>query len=164
METEQRSLVSNRVMEISVGAFIFALGVLLIYDAQRLGTGWADDGPKSGYFPFYIGLILCFCTVVAVIQGIRARNAAGTFVGRKQARLILAVLLPALVYVIAVRFLGIYVASALFIGAFMFWQGKFAWFKCVAVGVLVSICLFLMFEVWFTVPLPKGPLEALFGY
>jgi putative tricarboxylic transport membrane protein len=151
-------------MEIAVGTLIFAVGVVLIYDAQRLGTGWGDDGPKSGYFPFYIGLLLCFSSVVSMFQGIRAPRANGAFVERGQAKLILAVLVPTIVFVIAVRLLGIYVASALFIGAFMAWQGKFAWFKCVAIGVLVSVCLFLMFEIWFKVPLPKGPLEALFGY
>jgi hypothetical protein len=99
-----------------------------------------------------------------MVQGFRAPRAAGIFVERGQARLILAVLIPTIVYVFAVRLLGIYVASALFIGAFMAWQGKFALLKCVVVGVLVSVCLFLMFEIWFKVPLPKGPLEALFGY
>ena len=164
MESDKRSLVSRRVMEIAVGTLIFAVGVVLIYDAQRLGTGWGDDGPKSGYFPFYIGLLLCFSSAISMFQGFRAPRAAGAFVERGQAKLILAVLVPTIVFVIAVRLLGIYVASAIFIGAFMAWQGKFAWFKCVAVGVLVSVCLFLMFEIWFKVPLPKGPLEALFGY
>ena len=164
MEPDKSGLVSTRVMEIAVGALILAVGVVLIYDAQRLGTGWGDEGPKSGYFPFYIGLILCFSSLVSIVQGVRAPTSAGAFVERGQAKLILAVLIPTIVYVIAVRLLGIYVASAIFIGAFMAWQGKFALLKCVVVSVLVSVCLFLMFELWFKVPLPKGPLEALFGY
>ena len=37
-------------------------------------------------------------------------------------------------------------------------------FKAAAVGVAVPFVLFLMFEKWFLVPLPKGPLEAWLGY
>jgi putative tricarboxylic transport membrane protein len=68
------------------------------------------------------------------------------------------------VYVLLIRYLGIYVASALFIGIFMRWQGRFGLVKIVLVSLGVSVCLFFMFEVWFKVSLPKGPLEALLGY
>jgi hypothetical protein len=164
MERDKNGLVSNRVMEVVAGALFFIVGAVLIYDANRLGIGWGDDGPRSGYFPFYIGLILCVSSVVAILQGVRARRAADAFVERGQAKLILAVLLPTILYVIVVRLLGMYVASAIFVGVFMAWQGKFALLKCLVVSVGVSVCLFLMFEIWFKVPLPKGPLEALFGY
>mgnify|MGYP006292105843 CR=1 FL=1 len=49
---------SYRSLEVVTAAFLFALGALLITDSRRIGTGWADDGPQAGYFPFYIGLIL----------------------------------------------------------------------------------------------------------
>ena len=164
MEPDKTGLVSTRVMEVVVAAMLFLAGAVLIYDANRLGFGWGDDGPRSGYFPFYIGLILCISSAVAAIQGFRSAGGREIFVERGQAKLILAVLIPTIVYVIAVRFLGIYVASMLFIAAFMAWQGKFKWPKCLAIGASVSVALFLMFEIWFTVPLPKGPLERMFGY
>ena len=164
MEPDKTGLVSTRVMEVVVAAMLFLAGAVLIYDANRLGFGWGDDGPRSGYFPFYIGLILCISSAVAAIQGFRSAGGREAFVERGQAKLILAVLIPTIVYVIAVRVLGIYVASMLFIAAFMAWQGKFKWPKCLAIGASVSVALFLMFEIWFTVPLPKGPLERMFGY
>ncbi|MEP7329744.1 MAG: tripartite tricarboxylate transporter TctB family protein, partial [Betaproteobacteria bacterium] len=152
------------VMEIAVGAFLFLLGAILIFDANRLGFGWGDDGPRSGYFPFYIGLILCASSAISVIRGVRAASASESFVETGQAKLILAVFIPTVIYTIAIDFLGIYVASAIFIAVFMVWQGKFTWFKSVGISVMVVVSLWLMFEVWFKVPLPKGPLEALFGY
>lgn len=164
MESDKQGLVSTRVMEIAVGAILFVLGLILIVDAIRLGTGWGDDGPKSGYFPFYIGLILCVSSAVSIYKGMRAPGAADAFVERGQARLIMAVLIPTIVYVVAIGLLGIYVASAAFIGVFMVWQGKFTWLKSALISVFVVIALWMMFEVWFKVPLPKGPLEALFGY
>jgi putative tricarboxylic transport membrane protein len=164
MESDKNGLVSTRVMEIFVGALLFAAGLVLIVDANRLGFGWSSDGPQSGYFPFYIGLILCFSSAMTIFLSLRDPAGKASFVERGQAKLILAVFLPTVVYVIAVRLLGIYVASAVFVGAFMAWQGKFRWAKCVTIAVSVAVALFLMFEIWFKVPLPKGPLEAMFGY
>jgi hypothetical protein len=78
--------------------------------------------------------------------------------------LVLSVFIPAVIYVAATYFIGIYVASAVFIGAFMYWHGRFAWTRIVPVSLSVPVSMFLLFEVWFLVPLPKGPLEALIGY
>ena len=41
---------------------------------------------------------------------------------------------------------------------------RFSWLKTIVISVGVSAALFWLFELQFTVPLPKGPLEARFGY
>jgi hypothetical protein len=74
------------------------------------------------------------------------------------------VALPTLVYVVLVAFIGIYVASALYIATFMLWQGKYRLLPALAISVGVPVALFLLFEIWFLVPLPKGPVEHLLGY
>jgi len=77
---------------------------------------------------------------------------------------VLVVLVPTIVFVLAIKFLGIYVASALFIAAFMRAMDRFSWLKTIVVSIGVSAMLFWLFELQFLVPLPKGPLEAMFGY
>jgi hypothetical protein len=72
--------------------------------------------------------------------------------------------IPMLVYVAGIALLGIYVASALLIAFFMIRHGRYRWPLTAAVSLGVPILLFLVFERWFLVPLPKGPLEALVGY
>ena len=157
--------VSTRTMEIVVAAVILLLGLVVIYDSRRVGAGWGDDGPQAGYFPFYIGLILCAASAWTLLRTLFAGKAdAGVFVTYKKLRLVMSVLIPSAVYVAAIYFIGIYVASAIFIGAFMYWHGRFRWSKIILVSVIVPVSMFLMFEVWFLVPLPKGPLEALIGY
>jgi putative tricarboxylic transport membrane protein len=156
---------STKAVEMIVASIIFLLGIVVVYDSHRVGSGWASDGPQAGYFPFYIGVIICIAGGWIVLQTLFGKAANTTaFIGAGKLKLVLAVLLPTVVYVIAIYFIGIYVASALFIGIFMRWQGKFTLTKIIPVSLGVSIVMFLMFEVWFLVPLPKGPLEALFGY
>lgn len=162
---KQHHGVSTRAVEIGVAAFTFILGVVVILDSRRVGAGWAEDGPQAGYFPYYIGIILCIASVWTLWRALfSANDFAGVFVSHRKFRLVLSVFIPAMIYVAATYFIGIYVASALFIGAFMYWHGRFPWIRIIPVSLGVPVAMFLLFEVWFLVPLPKGPLETLIGY
>jgi hypothetical protein len=88
------------------------------------------------------------------------RLAEKSFVSRESLKKILTVLVPTIVYVALIRWLGLYVASTLYIAYFMWRLGNYPWIKIVPVAVGVSVVFFLVFETWFHVPLPKGPLEA----
>ncbi len=145
--------------------FIFLVGVVMMIDNHRIGAGWAEDGPQSGYFPFRIGVILCLASLVVFARSLfgKERNRE-IFVPWSKFKLVLLVLVPTVLYVLAVDFIGIYVASALFIAAFMRVMDKYSWLKTIAVSVGINLVLFWLFEMQFLVPLPKGPLEALFGY
>jgi hypothetical protein len=161
---EGRAALRYRSAELAVAAFFFAIGAIVIYDSVRLGIGWADDGPRPGYFPFYVGLIICISALVNAVRAILAPAAKNkTFVEVGQLKMVLTVLVPTAIYVLAVTWIGIYVASTLFIAFFMRWLGKYAWWKAAAVSLGASVVFFVIFEKWFQVPLPKGPLESLLG-
>jgi putative tricarboxylic transport membrane protein len=161
---ENRAAFRMRGAEIAIALFFLALGALVIYDSVRLGIGWADDGPRAGYFPFYVGLIMCVSAAINLVRAVLAGAAKNkTFVEVGQLKLVLMMLVPTAVYVAAISWIGIYVASAVFIALFMRWLGKYAWWKVAAVSIGTTVAFFLIFEIWFQVPLPKGPLEAWLG-
>ncbi len=156
---------SHSHVEAIVAVLIFLVGVVMMVDNYKLGAGWAPDGPEGGYFPLRVGAILCAASVVLFVRALFGRNRNHkVFVAWERLRLVLMVLVPTLVYVAAVQFIGIYVASAIFVGAFMRVMDKRSWANVLLVSVGVSAALFWLFEVRFMVPLPKGPLEALLGY
>ncbi len=164
-EGANEKTVSTRTMDVIVAALFMALSVLVMWDSWRIGAGWASDGPEAGYFPFYVALIMFLSSAVTFVTNIVARTRDwSNFVGRSQLKLVLKVLVPTMVYVVLIGYLGIYVASAIFIAFFMAWLGRYPVQKVLPVAVLVPLLLFMMFEVWFLVPLPKGPLEAALGY
>lgn len=152
-------------MDAITSAIVFMVGIVMMVDNYRIGITWAVDGPESGYFPFYIGVILCIASAVLLVKSLFAphRN-RNIFVTWDRFRLVLMVLVPTAIYVLVIQLVGIYVASALFLAGFMRLLGKTGWLKTILVSVGVTVFLFWMFEVQFMVPLPKGPLEALFGY
>ena len=150
--------------EIGLALFFLALGGIVIYDSVRLGAKWADDGPQTGYFPFYIGLLIVLASVANLVAALAVRpEKERPFVEVGQLKLVLAVLVPTAIYVGLIGWLGIYVASAVFVAFFMRWLGKYPWWKAAAVSIGNSVVFFLIFEVWFKIPLPKGPLENLLG-
>jgi hypothetical protein len=158
----ERPATTVRTMELVVAGLLFLLGLLVIIDSQRLGSKWAEDGPQAGYFPFYIGLLICISCGVIFFRAM-ASKARKSFVSREAVVLVMKMLVPSIVYTVAIAFLGIYLASTIFIVGFMVWLGKYSWFKALATGIGVNVTFFLLFEVWFKVPLPKGPLEAALG-
>ena len=162
---EDQSTVTTRVMELVVAAALMVLAGVVMLDSVRVGIGWAFDGPEAGYFPFYVGLIMFLASAVTFGVNLIGRNAdTSNFVDRSALRLVVKVLVPTAVYAGVMYFLGIYVASAIYICFFMMWLGKYSIRKAVPVAIVIPLILFWLFEIAFLIPLPKGPLEAALGY
>src|SRR4249919_1388569 len=107
-----RAGISTRTVELAVAALIFAGGAVVVYDSYRLGSKWGSDGPQSGYFPFYIGLLICISSGINFAQVLMARRMdPEIFVAWGSFKLVLTVLIPAAVYVLGVKYIGIYLAS-----------------------------------------------------
>ena len=163
--------VTARTMEIATSlAFAFA-GAVAIWDSARLGAGWGADGPQSGYFPFWIGLLLVLASAANLLPVLRnARGEAAGEDGRpmfltwQQARTVATVFIPTAIYVAAIPVSGIYVASAILVAWFMVRLGGFALWRAAPAGLATAIVTFVVFEIWFLVALPKGPLEEFLGY
>ena len=159
-------VIQTRWVEAAVGLLIALLGILVVVDSHRVGAAWGDDGPQSGYFPNGIGWILIICGVWIAFQQVRRwrQDAATVFVSYADFKPVLAMFLPTIGYVALIWFVGIYVASAIFIAGFMTIQGKYKWFPTLCVSVGVPLVIFVLFEIWFLVPLPKGPIENMLGF
>ena len=152
-----------RTADLVTAAVLFALGGVVLLDAARLGFGWGTDGPQSGFFPFWMALLLVFNCAIILLQALR-RAPGGPFVTREQLRPVLKVLWPAAGMVLLTEFFGLYVASALYLGFYMRWVGRHSWSAVVVLALGVPLAVFLIFEQWFLVPMPKGPLESWLGY
>lgn len=164
-EAGDERVVGNRGPEIGMAIFLLAIGGLVVADSIRVGIGWADDGPRSGYFPFYVGLFLIASSGWTLLRALIGKSPLkGEFATREQLGLVFAVLVPMVAYVALIAGLGIYVASFLLIAYFMKRHGKYGWPVTAAVAAAVPIAFFLLFERWFLVLLPKGPLERALGF
>ncbi|MBF8670241.1 tripartite tricarboxylate transporter TctB family protein [Pseudomonas putida] len=162
-------LVTTRWVEIGLALFTAALGGIVMFASLAIGIGWDDAGPEAGYFPFYIGLLLSCASLGNLLLALLRRQAMNeAFVGRQAFRQVLAVFLPIAVYVTAMPFAGIYLASVLFIAWFM-WRARKAGQNHGRLTIALVACgsalaCYLIFAVWFKVPLEAGVLGDLASY
>jgi hypothetical protein len=154
---------SHRGVEIGVAAAMAVLALAGIYGSLQVGIRWGPEGPRAGFFPFYVSLIVLMSCVVNVLNIIRIQDRR-VFATWLQLRKVASVVLPTAIYVLIIPYTGIYLASALLIAAFMTWLGGYRWAVALPVAIVLPVFTFLMFEIWFLVPLPKGPLEIYLGY
>jgi hypothetical protein len=152
-----------RAADLATVGVLLATGALVLWDSVRLGMGWGTDGPKSGFFPFWLALILVGASVAIAVQAAR-RVGSGPFITREQTTPVLKTLLPAVGVVALMQFVGLYVACTVYLATYMCWIGRYRWWTGAAMGLGFSLVTFVVFERWFLVPLPKGPLENWLGF
>lgn len=166
-ETQKSAADSEVVLATRPAEVIIALGLCLfggvvVADSLRLGNGWAPDGPEAGFYPFYVGLVLCTASGWIALAGLR-KGSGPPFVRKLEARRVALVLVPSLAYGVGIFWLGMHVASLFFLVAFMRQLGQYSWLRSAATSAIIVACFFCLFELWLEVPLPKGPLEAWLG-
>jgi hypothetical protein len=164
-EPDSPAVTDTRVAEVVVSLLLVGLALLLGYDNWRTGIGWDSTGPQAGYFPFYLSVILGGASLYGLATTLLARNEASEiFVTRAQLRRVMAVFVPTLLFCLATQYLGLYVASFLLIAGFMRMVGRIALWKSLLTAFVFTALMFVTFDIAFDVIMPKGPLEAAFGY
>jgi hypothetical protein len=149
-------------VEMGVAGFMALLGIISVIGSLQVGIGWGAEGPKSGFFPFWIGLIVIGASVYNLVRAY-THGSRKLFASWFQITQVLKVVLPLTIYVGAIPWLGIYLASALLIAGFMRWIGRYGWPLILVISIGLPVLTYVTFEMWFLVPLPKGPLEELLG-
>jgi hypothetical protein len=155
---------SHRSVELSLAAAMAAFALIVIGGSMLVGYGWAFDGPQAGFFPFYIGLFILGASIVNFWNSWLEIPPREVFASWPQLRQVMSVVIPSAIYVVLVAWIGMYVASMLLIGVFMKWIGRYGWGMVVPIAIGVPVITFIVFERWFLVPLPKGPIEQWLGY
>src|SRR5476651_1000402 len=158
-------IVGTNAVEIAVYLMLLGVAMLLGFDNWRTGMGWASDGPQAGYFPFYLSVILAGASIFGLVTIFIAKTKdTDSFVTRDQLRRVMQVFVPTFLFCLFTQWLGLYVASFLLIAGFMWKVGRIAPWKSLVTSFVFTIAMFVTFEIAFDVIMPKGPLEALFGY
>jgi putative tricarboxylic transport membrane protein len=154
----------HRSVEIGVAVVMAVFALIIIAGSVQAGIGWGAEGPKAGFFPFYVGLIILGSSIVNFGAALADRSDHSLFAEWGQLGQVMSMLVPTALYVALIPWAGIYVSSALLIALFMRWLGNYGWGMVAAISIGVPVVTFAIFEKWFLVPLPKGPLEAALGF
>lgn len=161
--SDSPALIGTRWVELGLTLFTTLIGVVVMFGSIEQGIGWGDAGPEPGYFPFYIGLLLSAASVAnGVLTLVRWQALSVAFVSHSAFRQVLSVFVPIALFVGAMPFTGIYLASVVFIAWFMWRDTTRAkpYGKWMIAGVSLGAVLasYLIFALWFKVPLDAGPM------
>ena len=154
----------HRTVELALAAFMALFALVVIGGSMQVGFQWAFDGPQAGFFPFYIGLFILGASIVNFWHSWTEIPRDQVFASWGQLTQVMSVVIPSAIYVVLVPWIGMYVSSMLLIGVFMKWLGRYGWPMVLLVAVGVPVITFVVFERWFLVPLPKGPVEEWLGF
>ena len=153
----------QRQVEIGVVIATALFGIVVMIGSLQVGIDWGLEGPKAGFFPFYVGVVILISSAINLIRTFADTKSDWVFASWSQLRSVMSVLLPTAVYVGALPYLGIYFTSTILIGSFMKYLGRYSWLVTLAVSIGVPLAIYFTFEKWFLVPLPKGPIEDWLG-
>jgi hypothetical protein len=155
---------THRAVEMGVAVCTAAFAVIVIIGSLQAGIGWGVEGPRAGFFPFYLGLLILGGSTVNFAQVVSSKPSTNLFAEWRQLWKVLSVVIPTAIYVVSIKYIGIYAASVLLIGFFMRWLGRYHWIQVGAIAIGVPVVTFAIFEKWFLLPLPKGPIEEFLGF
>lgn len=154
---------SHKTLEMAMALLIGAFGLVVIFGSVKAGINWGAEGPRAGFFPFYVGVAIVAASVINFWHARRDEDGGRLFAEWGQLRQVMSVVVPTAIYVGSMPFIGLYVSSTVFIAWFMRWLGGYRWLTVAAVAIGMPVVTYLVFERWFLVPLPKGPLEEWLG-
>lgn len=153
---------AHKTLETGMALLIGAFGLVVIFGSVKAGINWGAEGPRAGFFPFYVGAAIVGASALNLWSAL-CEHDDRMFATWGQLRQVMSVVVPTAIYVGSMPFIGLYVASMVFIGWFMRWLGGYRWLTTIAVAVGMPVLTYLVFERWFLVPLPKGPFEEWLG-
>lgn len=155
---------SQRSVEIGVALATLAFGIIILVGSLQVGIDWGVEGPKPGFFPFYVSLFIIVASIYNLLQATSLGGIKqGLFSSVDQLKRVMSVVVPATIYVALVPFLGMYVSSMLLIAVFMMWLGNYSVWKTLPIAVGVPAVVYVVFERYFQIALPKGPIEYWLG-
>lgn len=158
------AVTGKRTVDLVVSLLLMAFAILMAWDNLKTGASWDSSGPQAGYFPFYLSLILGGAALFGFVKTFMEPSSADSaFVTKAQFGRVMVVLMPTFLFCLGLKFLGLYVSSFILIAGFMGFVGKIAWWKSVLTAFVFTAVMFTVFDVYFDVLMPKGPLEALIG-
>lgn len=154
---------ARRTLEIGTAAGLALFASAVIASSLQLQNGWGPTGPQAGYVPLRLGGLLLVVSLALLVQGARAPGGGEPFATREQLARSLSLFVPTVAMAIGMTWLGVYLTGAVFLAYMARRHGGMHPGRAIALGAGATVLFYLIFELWFSVPLAKGPLEHWLG-
>jgi hypothetical protein len=148
--------VSLNAVGVGVVLLLLALGALIFNEAVRLGPGWTYSGPQPGFFPLIMTVAMITGALGTLLYCIFKPDRRPCFEASHEVINLTLVGAPILLLIIAMQWLGLYIASGIYIALFMIFYGRFHWWAGILGGAVFTTVLWVMFARLLNVPMPMS--------
>jgi hypothetical protein len=150
-----------RPYQVATAAAFALIAAVAMFDSRAGAlvdrTGTQPGGIGAGFYPFWSAALVFGC---AVYVGYRAwvtpTPGTAAFEDRAAVLAALKLIVPMLVATAALLWLGFYVVTALYMGLFARWIGRYRWIWVAVIAVAMPAAIYAAFELGFRVALPKS--------
>jgi hypothetical protein len=156
-------MMSTKAADILVAAIILCFGLVVGWDALRLGSGWGMNGPKAGFFPFLMAALVvggCVIVMIQAVKGTSSVKGSKPFVPAGGLKPVLTVLIPACGMVLLIEVVGLYVAAMIYLTGYIRFVGGFRWRTVLLVSIPIPLIFYWIFDKFFLIPMPMGMFGA----
>lgn len=145
--------------DIITALILMLFGLIVAYDALDKGVGWAAEGPRAGFFPFVMALLVIGGTAIVIRQAMKGTSSLkGTkrFVEAGGMKPIMIVIIPAVLMILLTEVIGLYLAAIIYLVGYIKWAGNHSWRTSLLIGIVVPLASYLVFDKFFLIPMPMG--------
>jgi putative tricarboxylic transport membrane protein len=164
-----------RPYQVATAAAVVLIAAVAMFDSRAAfnpsaGTSPGDVGAR--WYPFWAATIMGIAAVVVAYRALTTPQAAeGVFEGSRSVFAVLKLAGPMVIYAVLIGGigfrttdftyrivppLGFYLATALYMGLFAWWLGRYKIWWVAAITLAFPLVIFFVFEVGFRVSLPKS--------
>ncbi len=155
---------STKTVDIIVAVVILCVGLVVGADAFRLGAGWGMEGPRPGFFPFVMAVLVvvgCLIVIRQAVKGTSSVKGSQRFVPEGAMKPVLTVLIPACGMVLLTEIVGLYIAAMIYLLLYIRIVGEFRWRTVLLVSIPIPLISSWVFDKIFLIPMPMGMYGAM---
>lgn len=154
-EEEEEKVV--RSVKIYCSLFWILFSIMTCFEAYRLKVGGLHE-PRSGFFPFVIGLLTGLLALIALFQSIREKKTRPELTSQESLRWwnIIVILGALIAYALSLEKVGFLINTFLFMLVLLKVVEPQSWKRAILVGLITAISSDLVFNVILGAQIPSG--------
>ena len=142
--------------DVAVATLALAFGAAAAFESAKLPFGTIHN-PGQGFFPWWTSVVVVLLATILLIQALRSR--AGTALD-KSGRIakVVALLVVLAAYTFLLDPLGYPICTFLLVLFMLRVLDPQRWTVALSMAALTAVGTYVVFAIWLSVPLPRGPL------
>ena len=142
--------------DVAVATLALAFGAAAAFESAKLPFGTIHN-PGQGFFPWWTSVVVVLLATILLIQALKLRASTALDKSGRIAKVV-ALLVVLAVYTFLLDPLGYPICTFLLVLFMLRVLNPQRWTVALSMAALTAVGTYVVFAIWLSVPLPRGPL------